>query len=785
MNRSFIRKLLINYSPHFTVVFLILAAIGAYVSKDIELKLSLTDLLPQNHPAVAKFNRLTEIVGGVGYVEILLNAKDKKSHLAVADKVVEEMKKSPLVRSAFYQREEYFFLSHALYYADKSRLLELEKSVDKGITGAKRKFFDIGLWDDEKSEEKKSVVDPEFKDFAERTSHVGPMLQSKDGEYLLVMLKPNFDSLDMGKSKELVKFVEDTLPKVVPAEVKYQISGRYVSKVKDSEVIEKDIFILGLVSNIVMAVILFFYFGSIRAVISIFTPVVLGLGITALLTRIFIGHVNIITGFVVGMLAGVGSDYGIHLLWRIRLEQKEPSSSDPDPLWRTLLTCGWANFVTLVTTSLCLFLMCGSSFKVFSEFGFISGVGLAAILITKMCTFYCTSKWLKLEEVMKRPKYPFHGWVLPMLESKRSYVIALVLTCGLALLTARAGFEFDFEKMLEHSDEIRKADRMIDEIYVRSTTPSAFAASTKEDAVGIEAYLKKEYMPKVVSSIVSGATIVPEDQAEKEAIIRRIKAKTDKLSDRLIQRGMEVPPASVRLWVNAKPFQFDDLPIYLREALRGTQQSGYLLYVYPTEHLNTGPAVQRFADMIKGVETKYPNIVSGSDAGIFSEILDLIKRDGVILMALIIVLIGVFIWINLRDLKHTLLSYVSFLISMPAGIGLMAIFGVKFNIFNVALLPVFIAAGIEIPIQLMQRADEIHSGFKGVRDIAVSLQLSLLTTMVGFGILIFTRAGILKSLGWMSILMILAGWWVGIFLHPAILEHYFRWEDKRKARAKA
>ncbi len=784
MNNRFWRRILIDWSTPLTFFFIALALWGGYVSKDIELKLSLTDLLPQDNPAVTKFNKLTEIVGGVGYTEILLHAKDKKSHLEIAQKIVDEMKTSALVRSAFFHREEHFFLTRALYYADMTKLTELEKTVDTGIQTAKRKAFDIGLWEDDKTKkEEPKKLDPEFKKFADRTERLSPYLLSADGEHLLVMVKPSFDSLDMKKSKELVKFTEETLKRVIPTDkIEYVISGRYFSKVKDAEVIEEDIFILGILSNVVMAIVLLLYFRSIAAVISIFTPVVLGLGVTALITRYTIGHVNIITGFLVGMLAGVGSDYGIHLLWRIRLEQREASSAEPDVLWRTLLTCGWANFVTLVTTSLCLFLMCGSNFKVFSEFGFMAGVGLGAILITKMCTFYCTSKWLNLEKVMTREKFPFHGWRLPMLESKRSYVIALVVTGLLSIYMVKVGFEFDFEKMLEHSQSIRIAEKMIDDIYDRSTTPSAFAANSKEEAVAIEKFLKDHYMPSIVSSVVSGGSIIPPDQQEKSIIVGRIRKRIEKLSDRSIREGAGAPAKSIRDWVNAKPFDWADLPVYVQEALRGQKQSQYLLYVYPTEHLNTGGAVNRFAGMINDVDAHFPDIVSGSDAGIFSEILELIKRDGLVLMMLIVVLIGVFIWINLRDLTHTLLSYVSFLISMPLGIGLMALFGVKFNIFNVALLPVFIAAGIEIPIQLMQRAGEIKSGYKGVHDIAVSLQLSLLTTLVGFGVLIFTRAGILKSLGWMSILMILSGWWVGLFIHPAILERYFIWEKKRHAR---
>jgi uncharacterized protein len=773
--KKFIRKVLVDWSVPITIFFVAFALVGAYVSQRITLKLSLTDLLPQDHPSVIKFNRLVKIVGGVGYVEIILHAEDKESHLKMAPALVEAIKAdTALVRSAFYHREEYFFLTRALYYADLGKLKELDKAVEKGITRAKRNFFDIGLWDDEeKAAAKTPDIDPEMKKFADRTGRLSPYLLSKDGKDLLVMVKPSFDSMDMEHNKAIISYSEGVLAKTMIPGVSYRFSGRYYSKVVDEALIEEDIYILGILSNVIMALILLFYFRSVRAVISIFIPVVLGLGITAFFTWLFIGHINIITGFLIGIISGVGSDYGIHMLWRLRLEKREPSSEDPDPLWRTLATSGWANFVTIVSSGLCFFLMMGSSFKVFSEFGFICGVGLSAILFAKLGSFYCTSKLLKLETVVLREKYPFNQWMLPILSSQRSFMIGLVVAAFLALNASRVGFEFDFEKMMAHSKELRETGALVDEIYDRSTVPSAFAAPTREKALQVETFLKDKYMPNIVQSIVSGATIVPEQQAEKQRVIHHIEELIHPVRDRELEKAMGASAKAVRLWVAANPFVFNDIPIYIREALRGTEKDAYLVYVYPAEHLNNGPAVARFAGMIKDVEANITDLVSGSDAGIFSDILGLIQRDGIILLGLIVLFVGIFIWINLRSIPEAMLCYLPFLLTLPVSIGVMALFGVKFNMFNTALLPAFVAVGIEIPIQLMQRARETKSGFKAVRDIAVGLQLSLITTAIGFGTMVFTRAGVLKSMGWISLMAIGSIWIIGLFLQPAILERYY------------
>lgn len=775
--KKLIRKILIDYSVHITIFFCILAAAGIWASRSIELKMSLTDLLPQDHPNVIKFNKLTEVVGGVGYHEVLLHAEDGKSHLEVAPKLIEKLKESPLVRGAFYQREEHFFLSRALYYMELDKLKELSDNISTHITKAKRKFFDIGLWDDDDKKNKqedseKPIADENLKKVANRFATMSPYLLSADGKDLLLMVKPSFDSLHMGKNRELVNFTEQLFSKEIPHAVNYKMSGRYYSKVRDADMMEKDMAVLGVLSNIVMAVILLVYFRSVTAVISIFIPVVLGLSMTALVTKIFIGHINIITGFLVGIISGIGSDYGIHMLWRLRLELREPSSSDPDPLWRTLKTSGWANFVTIVSTGLCFFFMCGSSLKVFSEFGFVCGVGLGAILFAKLGSFYCTSKLLKLEKIADKT-FLFSNRELPILSSLRSFWIAFGIAAVVAILSVRVGFEFDFNKMMEHSKEVRETGHLIDVIYDRSTVPSAFAAFTREEAVDLEKFLKDKYSPKIIASIVSGATLIPEQQEEKQVYIQKIKSQLKKISDKRIEDSTGITAKSIRTWMDAAPFKFEDLPSYIREALRGASEKTFLVYVYPAEHLNTGPAVDRFAKMISDAQTKFPNVLVGSDAGIFNDILDLIKRDGGILLSLIFIFVGVFIFITLRNLRETFFCYAPFLFSLPVFVGLMAITGVKFNIFNVALIPAFIAVGIEIPIQLMQRSREVQSGFKAVRDVAVSLQLSLLTTAIGFGTLVFTRAGVLKSLGWISLMATLAIWLVGVFLQPAILERFF------------
>jgi len=768
------KKIFIQGSLALTIILGLISGIGYYLGSGVQLKLSLTDLLPENHPAVVKFEKLTEVVGGVGYFAVVLHAEDGKSHLEAAPQITEALSKSDLVRSAFYHREQRFFVDRLLYYIDLPKLKDLEKNIEKEITRMKRTTFDLGLWDEEETSKAsdQSIFDGDLKKLAKKSANISQYLVSKDQKDLLIMVKPSFDSMDLAKTKQLVAVAQDILKSALPAQVTYEFAERYYTKIVETEMIQSDIFVLGTISILIIALIIYAYLRSFRALLIIFIPVLMGMGITVGITRLAIGHINIITGFLMGIVSGLGVDYGIHLVLRLRLEKEEPSSQDPDPVWRVLASSGHSVFVGALAASVSFFLLCFSSFRAFSEFGFICGVGISAVLVCLLCTFATFSKLFKLDVAPHRKSViPWHPQ-LPVLTLPKGFLAGTIVTVLLIIVGIKVQFEYDFDKMMQHSAKMEALGDLVDAIYDRSNTPSAISVSDKEEALQIEKVIKDEYMPGLVSEMISAASIVPEDQSEKQKILLRIQEKIKPFKDKWIEQALDVPAGVVRDWVKAVPFTFDDLPKHIQDALRGTQKGGFLIYIYPAVSLSELSGVKKYAAMIRSIEERFPNVLTGSDAVIFSDILDLIGKDGAKILIAIFLCVGLFIWINVRKVNDTLLSYLPLLISLPVGMGLMVVFGVKFNIFNICIIPTFVAMGIDVPIHIVHRTRECGSGFKAARDLATSINLALMTAGVGFGVLIGARAGVLKSLGWIALLATLAIWWVGLFMLPAFLEKF-------------
>lgn len=770
---SWLQRFILRWSGVALVTLAVLSLVGVWLGQRLQLKLSLTDLLPPDHPSVVKFDKITNIVGGVGYLIVVLQAEDGKSHERVAPALIKELQKSDLVRTAFTAREEYFFSSRMLYYLTMEDLNRLEESVTSSIRRSKRKVFDIGLWDEEENGKKGKPVDPKIKDAAKKAAAVTPNLESEDGKSLLVMIKPTFDSTDLDKTKALVALTHRILEAHLPAEVKAEIAGRYHDKIADSEVIEQDIFILGILALVAIGACMLFYCTP-RAVIMIAIPVLMGVGLTLGAAYLFIGHINIVTGFLLGILTGLGLDYSIHLALRLRLEAKEPSSNHPDPTWRALSHSGHAIFVGAMSGALAFYLLCFSDFRAFSEFGFICGTGMIAVMVCLLLSFPALAKLFRMHTGNFSPSRNW-SFRLPMLRSKWAFAAGLAVTVVLMLGAVRVGFEYDFSKMLLHSPRVQYLNQLVNEVYGRSPSPSVLAVPTKEEALALEEYIKEKYVPDVIQTMISGASIVPENQPAKQAVLTRVGEQIASLRDKWLEQELDIPGETIRRWVAAKPFTFEDLPVHLQDLLRGKSHSYYFLYVYPNfkVDLSTASGVYTFAAMVRDVEAKFPSVLSGSDAVVFAEILDLIQKDGLKILAAILVMVGVLIWVNFRNARATATSYVPLLVAFPVGMGLMALLGIKFNIFNIAIIPSFVAIGIDVPIHITQRARETRSGFKAAQDLASAINLALLTSALGFGVLVFSRAGVLRSLGWLALLGTLAIWWVGLFVLPAILERFY------------
>src|SRR5690606_860816 len=119
------------------------------------------------------------------------------------------------------------------------------------------------------------------------------------------------------------------------------------------------------------------------SIIIIGIPLILSLAFTFGIAWLILGSLNTMTSVLFVILFGLGIDYGLHFYARY-LERRSLGEDVLKALLFTYDSTGSAILTSAITTAVALFVLVFADFRGFSEFGFISGIGILLAFIAMM-----------------------------------------------------------------------------------------------------------------------------------------------------------------------------------------------------------------------------------------------------------------------------------------------------------------------------------------------------------------------------------------------------------------
>ena len=104
---------------------------------------------------------------------------------------------------------------------------------------------------------------------------------SKDEKYAMLLVKPVFHSMDLGQSKVTHNEINSRLEKSLGEKnIPFQLSGRFVEVINDTEQFKKDMVLTGIISLLSIGFVLMMGLGAFKAVFMSIFGVVLAMGWT-------------------------------------------------------------------------------------------------------------------------------------------------------------------------------------------------------------------------------------------------------------------------------------------------------------------------------------------------------------------------------------------------------------------------------------------------------------------------------------------------------------------------
>ena len=138
---------------------------------------------------------------------------------------------------------------------------------------------------------------------------------------------------------------------------------------------------------------------------------------------------------------------------------------------------------------------------------------------------------------------------------------------------------------------------------------------------------------------------------------------------------------------------------------------------------------------------------------------------------------------SFRKIELVIISIIPILISWIFTTGLMGMFGLQFNVFNIIVCTLIFGIGVDYSIFMTSALQKEYTfGKIELPSYRTSIILSVATTILGIGVLIFAKHPALKSIALIAIIGIFSAMMITFILQPLVF-HFFVTNRVKKGKA--
>jgi len=176
-------------------------------------------------------------------------------------------------------------------------------------------------------------------------------------------------------------------------------------------------------------------------------------------------------------------------------------------------------------------------------------------------------------------------------------------------------------------------------------------------------------------------------------------------------------------------------------------------------------------DVVKEAFKNIDNSIVIDRQGMNEDLLGNFKKEFNQLIVYCLGIVVVLLLLFYRNWKVTLATVVPIVLTWFVTVGLMGLFGLEFNIFNVIISTFIFGLGVDYSIfitnGLLQQANTAENTLKTHKT---SILLSVITTLLGVGVLIFAKHPALYSMSAVTIIGIFSAMLIAFTIQPLLFK---------------
>ncbi|TYB78599.1 1-acyl-sn-glycerol-3-phosphate acyltransferase [Bizionia myxarmorum] len=612
-------------------------------------------------------------------------------------------------------------------------------------------------------------------------------LLSKDKQHLLLFISPTHKSSETSENAlfaEQLYSLSDQLNDEYKNTVKSEFFGGALIAVANAKQIKLDIQITVTIAMSILLLILIVFYRKISIPLILFTPTAFGALLAIALLFIIRTNISAISLGIGSVLLGITLDYALHILTHIR------SNNDVKALYKEITKPVLMSSLTTALAFLCLLFLKSQALQDLGIFAAISVLGSSVFSLIFVPQVYRFSEKSQKQKTIldTAAKYPFH---------KNKWLIGgLMALFILSMFTySQAGFNNDISQLNYEPKALMDAQKRLDaltNIQSKSVYLAAYGSNSEEALETNDLVFSKLQKLKNEQNIIDfssiGALVQSQKQQQTHLDIWQNFWQPEKVlatKEHLIASGEKFgfKPSTFNQFYNLLETDFETLDLDDFKTLNTISIDDY---ISESSDFSTVTSLVKVEDeqaeaLIETFKSQPQTLVI--DRKQMNEtFLGGLKTDFNRLVGYSLLVVLVLLLLFYRSISLTLVTALPIALTWLLTIGIMGLTGIQFNIFNIIISTFIFGLGIDYSIFITNGLlHELKTRERVLPTHKTSIILSVITTILGVGVLIFAKHPALFSISLVSIVGIISALCISFILQPLFFKFFIGSKTNRPA----
>ncbi|MCM4151387.1 glycerol acyltransferase [Arenibacter sp. N53] len=610
-------------------------------------------------------------------------------------------------------------------------------------------------------------------------------LLSKDLQNILLFITPVHPSSETVENTKFVADLYETqeeLDHLFKDKVKSEYFGATLIAVANAKQIKKDIQLTVSIALSILIGILILFYRKITIPIILFAPTLFGAVLSVAVLYWTRGKISAISLGIGSVLLGVTLDYSLHILTQIR---NNPSIKT---LYSDVSKPVIMSSITTALAFLCLLFLDSQALQDLGIFAAVSVIGSCIFALLFIPHVYRNNDKIKIRNTLldKIASYNFH-------KNKWGIVVLVGLLTASIFFHDKVIFNKDISKLNYEPTALLQARERLDAL-TNMSSKSIYLAIYGEDSEVAFQTNDTIYQELIrlknngeILSFGSIGTLVLSQQKQQE----KIALWKDFWDAETIANTKEnLVESSAQL--GFKPNSFDKFYSFLNKDFNLLNVLDYSSaaalpiddYIVTNNGFTTITSLMKLkegnGERIKQIFKGYPKTLVIDRQEMNEMFLGNLKNDFNKLIGYSLGIVVLILFLFFRSFSLVLVTSIPILLTWWLTIGIMGMFNIEFNIFNIIISTFIFGLGIDYSIFITTGLlKEYGKGEKVLTTHRTSILLSAITTILGIGVLIFAKHPALHSISLVSLIGILSAVFVAFTLQPLLFLLFIGSKEKR------